>query len=75
MKELLFMQSHKKCVALLKLWQRVWLVDKRHGVFNIVKTILYEMKVEGEPLDSGKETIGWRRGRKSQGSTSKGHTI
>lgn len=48
-------------------------MGKRHGVFNIVKTIMYDMKVEGEPLDNGKETIGARRGRRGQGSTSKGY--
>lgn len=34
---------------------------------------MYDMKVEGEPLDNGKETIGARRGRRGQGSTSKGY--
>lgn len=69
------MQSHKKCRTLLKLTQRAWLVDKRHGVFKILKPIVYDMTVDGEPLDDGQETIGERRGRRGQGSTSKGHII
>lgn len=42
-------------------------MDKRHGVFNILKTIMYDMKVEGEPLDNGKQTIGGRTTEEGRG--------
>lgn len=70
-----FFGIDSQCVDQLKLRYRARLVDKKHRIFKIVQTLMYDMEVKGEPLDDGKETIGGKRSRRRQGSTSKEYII